>query len=411
MTEPLVDPTAAPAAAEAPSGAVEAASAGIELAPAGIELAPGYELPTARQVVGRGLQLAYDSTRDIRRASLYIGLLLLAVLGPLAVLFVVDLPRLGDLATFTGDTNATDPAAIAASRLLVPLVFGGFAAFIGAIAVSFDGQLLVVALLASRAVGRPLTLRESLQRARQVFWRYAFAAFIVGAISIGISSAIGYSMGTLGQPRTFGASLLSTLVSATVNLPFGYILAATVIGDVNGAVALSRSIVLARARPRLALAVAAFAFLAGAIQTFGLGAALDVAAEVGQVLHLDLDPSGSGILLLVPLLAVALVALGSLTVTVGAIAAAPQVAAFLGLTHYAAGLDLARVAPAGSPAPAPPLTDAVEVPAVPVPEPTAWARSAEPKASVGTRWVTRPMAALIVLGAIVSAISLLANLG
>src|SRR6185503_13857460 len=43
-----------------------------------------------------------------------------------------------------------------------------------------------------------------------------------------------------------------------------------------------------------------------------------------------------------------IVAFGSLTFTIAAIVAAPQVAAFLGLTFYSAGLDLART-PAGSP--------------------------------------------------------------
>jgi hypothetical protein len=63
------------------------------------ELPPGpppgraFELPGARQVVGRGLQLAYDSTADLRRASLYIGLLMAAVAGPFALLLLLDIPR------------------------------------------------------------------------------------------------------------------------------------------------------------------------------------------------------------------------------------------------------------------------------------------------------------------------------
>ncbi len=39
------------------------------------------------------------------------------------------------------------------------------------------------------------------------------------------------------------------------------------------------------------------------------------------------------------MIAAALIALGSLGLTVAAVVAAPQVVAFLGLTHYSAGLD------------------------------------------------------------------------
>ena len=46
-----------------------------------------------------------------------------------------------------------------------------------------------------------------------------------------------------------------------------------------------------------------------------------------------------------------IVAFGSLTFTIAAIVAAPQVAAFLGLTFYSAGLDLART-PGGAQRPA-----------------------------------------------------------
>src|SRR6187551_71804 len=41
-----------------------------------------YEHPTARRVVSTGLQLAVEANRDIRRASIYIGLLALGAFGP-----------------------------------------------------------------------------------------------------------------------------------------------------------------------------------------------------------------------------------------------------------------------------------------------------------------------------------------
>ncbi len=66
-------------------------------------------------------------------------------------------------------------------------------------------------------------------------------------------------------------------------------------------------------------------------------------------------------------------AFGSLNFTIAAIVAAPQVAAFLGLTYYAGGLDRARDLPANAPR---------------------------------FRWVTRPMVVAIILVGLFSAIGL-----
>jgi hypothetical protein len=201
---------------------------------------------------------------------------------------------------------------------------------------------MAAAMLASRAAGRSLTLRESLGRARQVFWRYGVAAFLVGVLSTVVSSAVGLLTGALGRPESFGSSLLGTLIATAVTAPFGYILTSIVIGDVGGSAALGRSITLARARPRLAIVVAAFAFLASTLQILGVGVAFEIADRVATFVHPDLDPTGSGLLVAVLVAAAALVAFGSLGLTVSAIAAAPQISAFLGLTHYSAGLDRAR---------------------------------------------------------------------
>jgi hypothetical protein len=111
--------------------------------------------------------------------------------------------------------------------------------------------------------------------------------------------------------------------------------------------------------------VAAFAFAAGALQTFGISVAGDLIQAIDEVVHPELDLTSPLLILALPLVLAALVALGSLSVTVAAVAAAPQVMAFLGLTHYSGGLDRARPA-------------------------------------VRVRWVTFPMVVLIVLEALVA---------
>jgi hypothetical protein len=368
-----------------------------------------YELPTARQVVGRGLQLAYDSTRDLRRASLYIGLCTAAVVGPFALLLLVDIPKLGELDFSAPEAMSPGQAALLV-RLIGPLYGAGALALLGFLAVQFDGFLMAIALLAGRAVGRPLELREALARARQVFWRYGLAAFVVGVISTVVTLAILFASGAFSGTSSLGASLLASFISTLVVLPFGYIDTAIVIGDVTSGAALRRSIVLVRARIRLAFAVAAFALAASALQTFGLGIAAEVAGLVADVLHPDLDLTGTGLIVAIPLVFVALMALGSLVITVDAVTVAPQVAAFLGLTRYSGGIDRARrAAPGGERAPeAPTLGSPVDadagldpelassIPALPQPTPPPL-----PTKATRPRWITIPMVLLIGLEALI----------
>jgi hypothetical protein len=369
-----------------------------------------YELPSARQVVGRGLQLAYDASRDLRRASLYIGLYLAAVVGPFALLLLVDLPKLSDI-DFSAPESVTPAQAATVVRLIGPLYGAGILAVLGFLTVEVDGLLMAVALLAGRAVGRPLDLRESLARARQVFWRYGGAASVVGVISTVVTVLILLPAGAFNGQSSLGATLLASFVSTLVVLPFGYIATAIVIGDVSGGAALRRSIVLVRARFRLAFAVAAFAFAASALQTFGLGIATEVAGLAAQVLHPNLDLAGAGLLVAIPLVFVGLMALGSLVITVDAVTVAPQVTAFLGLTRYSGGIERARrPIPAVVPPPTDPSTDPEPAPDA-VATTTATTAPTAPTAPaakpVRVRWITIPMAILIGLETLIVVVAIL----
>ncbi|HEY2916907.1 MAG TPA: hypothetical protein VGI98_06805 [Candidatus Limnocylindrales bacterium] len=395
-------------------------------------LAPGYELPTARQVVGRGLQLAYDSTRDLRRASLYVGLVMLAVAGPFLVLGLVDIPR---FAAFPLD----DPQSMTREEtrrflaLFAPLYSAGLLAILGFAAVAIDASLMAVGILAGRAVGRPLRLREALQRARQVYWRYGLAAFAVGLISGSISLAVEAADGGFTRQPSLGLSLLTSFVATIVVMPFSYVATATVIGDVGAGAALGRSVTLVRARPRLAVVVAAFAFAAAALQTFGLGAAVGVVENLAELLHPSLDLNGPGLIVVGLLAAVGLVALGSLVLTVAAVTTAPQVAAFLGLTHFSAGLDRARQATPEPDAPPPgsiarpddvspaaatdlepsaadlaPSAADLAPDAAAEPPRTYWDQPL-PTRRQHTRWITIPMILLIILEIVAAAVGIVSS--
>lgn len=329
-----------------------------------------YDLPGARQVVTSGLTLAYRATTELRRASLYVGLLTLALLGPPLVFAIEAIAKLHltDIASISF-LEGNRAAATAAAEMVL-LLYAGIA---GWVAVVVDGQLIAVALLAARAGDRPFTLRDATTRARQVFWRLVRGGVIVGLLVVIIQlvvQAVFLGGSRLNSTNGFVASLVATFAVS----PLGYLSTGIVLGDVGALEALRRSVALARARPRIAIVVAAFTLVTGALQSFALGAGLEVVADIAAALHLD--PAGNaGALVVTILVVLALVmAFGSLTFTIAAIVAAPQVAAFLGLTYYSAGLDRALAADPSRPR---------------------------------FRWVTRPMVALIVIVALLSTIGVL----
>jgi hypothetical protein len=200
-----------------------------------------YQLPSARQVVGRGLQLALDGSADIRRTSLYIGLLVAGVAAPAAVLLLANLPTLLALPWDDPMTMSQDQAR-ALDALFGPLYSAVALALLGIVTVLVDGQLMAAALLAGRLAGAPLTMREALARSRQVFWRYGAAAFAVGLLSGATNLVVSLLTGTFGRGESIGSSLLATFVAAIVTAPFGYVLMGVVAGDVSAGTALRRSV-------------------------------------------------------------------------------------------------------------------------------------------------------------------------
>ena len=326
-----------------------------------------YELPTARRVVTFGLQLAYRSNGDLRRASLYIGVLTLALLGPPLVFLVEFIARFqfADVDAFT--SLIEDPSGDAVGPFLA-LILAGYVAIFGWLAVSIDGQLIAVALLASRATDQVLSLRQATIRARQVFWRMIRGSFLAGLVSSVVQLVVSaIIVAVIGRTDTSG--IFVTVIAVILLAPLGYLATAVVIGDVGAIEALKRSIRLARARPRIAFVVALFTLVTAAIQTFALFAGLDLLVRVAAFLHLGVSGDVLPMVLTLLGLLAFVMAFGSLNFTIAAIVAAPQVSAFLGLTYYAGGLDRARDLPPTGPR---------------------------------FRWVTRPMVVAMVIVAIAS---------
>jgi hypothetical protein len=316
--------------------------------------------------VGAGIQLAISSASDIRRASIYIGLLALAAFGPAVVFIVAAIDRFDldlavvaeDLATGTGLYFYEHP------ELIGPLLFLEALVGIGVVllfAISIDAQAIGIGVLAGHATSRPIQLPEAVTRARQVFWRMAGGGLLVGIYAAVIQLVLGLILGA-GDGTNPALDFVIAMLATIATVPFAYLATGIVLGDVGTIEALNRSTRLFRARPGVALVVVLFTLATSAIETFALGAGLDLVGRVGELLGLDATAGGAALILPIVLSLAAITAFGSLLFTIAALVSAPQVAAFLGLTFYSGGLERAR------------------------------ADGGRPR---GFRWITRPMLATV----------------
>ena len=114
------------------------------------------------------------------------------------------------------------------------------------------------------------------------------------------------------------------------------------LGDVHPFEATRRSFRVFRARKLAAALVAVFQTIAFLLVLLGLGAGLDVALRIFDALGLGADSGPAGLILVVVGIAIGVFALGTLIYTALAIALAPQIVMFVGLTRATFGLDHVR---------------------------------------------------------------------
>lgn len=329
------------------------------------EPSPSRALPSAREVVTRGLLLASAGSGELRRASLYFGLIVLATCGPFVAYTLASIVRLDEL------PSPEDGAAV----ILV------WVAILGAVAIGIETAAVAIAVLGGRAAGTPMSLRAAVARSRVVFWRLAGAWLITTLASVFVRWVVGSVLPALTSPEGLVAGLVATVATA----PLTYAQTGIVIGDVGVMIAIRRSIVLTRARPAYAAAIVAFALAATIVQIFAISGGLEIVVRIEELLAIDVATSGGFAILLLVALGL-LVAFGSLVFTIVAIQAAPQVVAFLALTGYSAGLR-------------PDEGAASRIDATPSIPAAAWAAPAG--AARPFRWVTLPMTGGIVLAVVV----------
>jgi len=306
--------------------------------------------PGVREAARRSLDLAPASSGRIRRASIYFGLLTLALAGPAAILLLDMARHLGSLDDAIvlaaggfgfGDPGQVDPAALGMLRLCM------FGAVVGLFAVSIEAQIVAATILGGVASGRPISVRGALRVSRIVFWQVVGASILVGLLRLVVDVITTAFL----NPDSFGSVQIAQVwqwtVETVVTAPFAFFIAGIVIGGVGAIESLRRSTRIAGARWRLALLVAATGVAGAFIQDFALGAGLDQLARVGTTAGLGLNGPAHVAVITVLVVLVAIVAIGSLVVTVAALIVAPQVVVFLGMTGHSSGLDRATTATGG----------------------------------------------------------------
>jgi hypothetical protein len=311
-----------------------------QIAPAATDpaIAPASPAPTVestRRLIGASFDLLNRSSDEMRRASFYIGLVLLGTVGPLALanwaLEVVALHK----------TNA-EMDSILAGGAAAWLAFLGLIAVAGIFVAAIESRTMASALLGGRLTGRPLSVRGSLARSRMSFWRVVIGSFIV-AIPVAIAQFVLGAIfeATLGK-QTDVSIVSTTLTAALVGAPFAYVLSGVVLGDVDPFEAARRSFRVFRARKAAAALVAVFETAATLLVVVGLSAGLDIAVRIFGALGLGTNSGPAGLLLMTLGIMAGVFALGTLIYTAYAIAVAPQIVMFVGLTRATFGLDHVR---------------------------------------------------------------------
>jgi hypothetical protein len=320
-----------------------AAFAPAELAPAEPALEPVTPPPTlpappveaTRRLLGASFDLLTRTSDDMRRASFYIGVVVLGTVGPLAfaswALEVVSIHKTG-----------REMTSILASGVTACLALLGVLAIVGLVVAAVESRAMAAAILGGRQVGRPVTVRASLARSRMVFGRVIFGSIIVGVPVVAGQVALSAVFERVLGRQTDVSVLSSTLAAAVVGAPFAYLLSGIVLGDVDPLEATRRSFRVFRARKLASALVAVFETIATALVVLGLSAGLDVALRVFGAVGLGSDSGPAGLALMTASIVAGVFALGTLLYTAYAIAVAPQIVMFVGLTHATFGLDHVR---------------------------------------------------------------------
>ncbi len=296
---------------------------------------PPPAVETTRHLLGASFDLLSRTSNEMRRASFYIGFIVLGTVGPLALASWA-------LEVLSLHMNALQLGSVLESGAAIWLGWLGVLAAAGLVVAATESRAMASSILGGHLAGRPISVRSSLARSRMVFWRVIVGS-LVAAIPVLVVQALlnaGFEA-ALGR-QTDISVVSSTLAAALAGAPFAYVLGGIALGDVEPFESTRRSIRVFRARKLAAALVAVFETIATLLVILGLGAGLDVALRVFGAVGLGSGSGPAGLTLMTIGVLAGVFALGTLIYTAYAIVVAPQVVMFVGLTRATIGLDHVR---------------------------------------------------------------------
>jgi hypothetical protein len=300
-------------------------------------------MPGMRATVGRGLDLNVAASGEVRRASVYIGLLTLLSVGPIATVLWAFSARQGGFEWLQQLARGLSPDFVPVGpgfgELFFVILMIGFWCLL---TVGVDAQLLATVLIGAKATERRFDLRAALALVRLRYWRFVRASALIGLILL-IPRFLVNQVVMNGKPvGTEAQALFVSAIDILVSTPFAYVAAGIVLGAVAARESIRRSVRLAQARWRLALLIGIVNTAVTYIAGFAVGAGGDILVRLGTAFGLGASMGPAQIVVLAAIVALAIVSIGSLIMTIGALTVGPQIVAFLGLTGYSGGLDATR---------------------------------------------------------------------
>jgi hypothetical protein len=229
-------------------------------------------------------------------------------------------------------------------ELVIVVLVAALVSFIALLVLLVQIPLLIIATVGGRVAGQPLTLRQALRRARQVFPQGVGAVLLVGIATVVATVVAQVVFVTILGPTELASGLV-TFSGALFVAPFVYVLPGIVMGGVGTGEAVRRSWRIARFRWRIALTIAVLGVVGQVIVVSAASAVLGIAATIlGLAGPAEVSPSAEPALTVV-LLAVGAIVFASIFFAIQIVQFAPQAAGFYALTRYAGGLDAARGEP------------------------------------------------------------------
>ncbi|MFL5778087.1 MAG: hypothetical protein ACJ761_03995 [Chloroflexota bacterium] len=271
----------------------------------------------------------------MRRASFHVGLVVLGLVTP-AVLVAWG----AEVHAFEVGPERVALALEGAAGFSYAML--GLLAVAGTLVALVESRAVAASILGGYVAGRPVTLRQALQRSRMVFWHVVAAAFLAAIPAVFAQAAVNALLRS-ESIATPDVTLVATLLAGTVaQAPFIYGLSGVVLGDVGAFEAIRRSVTVFRARKLGAVVISLFDTVSQALVFLGLVSGLDLVIRAFGAVGLGLDAGPVGIAIATFVIVVLVFAFGTLLYTVSALAIAPQVVMFVSLTHATIGLDRVR---------------------------------------------------------------------